>query len=111
MDAALLGYFSENNFPFMMEVSKRTPADVKGGHLAKHKDGYLVLREIAQCEKRELNTFQDIGYHCFFNTNNIWINLGFLKELILRDGSIQLPMILNPKTIDPRGNFAARISG
>ena len=102
MDASLLGYISENNFPFMMEVSQRTPADVKGGHLAKHKDGYLVLREIAQCDKADLDIFQDIGYHCFFNTNNIWINLGFLKELIAGDGGIRLPMILNPKTLDPR---------
>jgi UTP--glucose-1-phosphate uridylyltransferase len=109
LDPALLGYFSENNFPFMMEVSQRTPADVKGGHLAKHKDGRLVLREIAQCDETELNTFQDIGYHRFFNTNNIWINLVFLKELIDKDGSIQLPMILNPKTLDPRDDASPPI--
>ena len=102
MNAALLGYFSENNLPFMMEVAERTPADVKGGHLARHKDGYLVLREIAQCADSELVTFQNITYHCFFNTNNIWINLEFLKALIDRGGSIHLPMILNSKTLDPR---------
>ena len=102
MNAALLGYFSENNLPFMMEVAERTPADVKGGHLARHKDGYLVLREIAQCDDSELDIFQNISYHCFFNTNNIWVNLEFLKALIDRGGSIHLPMILNSKTLDPR---------
>ncbi len=39
MNASLLGYFSENRFPFMMEVSERTPSDLKGGHIARHKNG------------------------------------------------------------------------
>ncbi len=30
MDASLLGYFSEKELPFMMEVAERTPADLKG---------------------------------------------------------------------------------
>ena len=44
----------------MMEVAERTPADLKGGHLARYKNGPLVLREIAQCPKNELAAFQDI---------------------------------------------------
>jgi hypothetical protein len=31
IDEALLGYFAENRFPFMMEVAEKTAADVKGG--------------------------------------------------------------------------------
>ncbi|MDM8536223.1 UTP--glucose-1-phosphate uridylyltransferase [Desulfobacterales bacterium HSG17] len=102
MDTALLGYFAENNFPFMMEVAQRTPADVKGGHLARHRDGYLLLRESAQCPKTELDAFRDINRYRFFNTNNLWINLKFLKELIQKQNTVRLPMILNPKTLDPR---------
>jgi len=30
IDEALLGYFAENRFPFMMEVAEKTPADEKG---------------------------------------------------------------------------------
>ena len=37
METALLGYFAEHQFPFMMEVAEKTPADIKGGHLARHK--------------------------------------------------------------------------
>ena len=48
MDESLLGYFVEENFPFMMEVARRTPADMKGGHLARHRDEYLLLRESAR---------------------------------------------------------------
>lgn len=102
MDASLLGYFSENNFPFMMEVAEKTPADLKGGHLARKKNGRLILREIAQCPKEEFGAFQDIRRYGFFNTNNIWINLIFLNDLIEKEKVFRLPMILNPKTLDPR---------
>ena len=102
LDETLLGYFSEKNFPFMIEVAERSPSDTKGGHLARQKNGRLILREIAQCPEQDLDIFQDIGYHRFFNTNNIWLNLSFLKELIETEGVVRLPMILNPKTLDPR---------
>jgi len=102
MDASLLGYFSENRFPFMMEVAEKTPADLKGGHLARKKNGRLILREIAQCPKEEVGAFKDIRRYRFFNTNNIWINLKFLNDLIEKEKAIRLPMILNPKTLDPR---------
>lgn len=102
IDTALPGYFAENNFPFMMEVAQRTPADVKGGHLARHKDGGLLLRESAQCPEPEIDAFRDIDKYRFFNTNNLWINLEFLKELIQKQKTVRLPMILNPKTLDPR---------
>ncbi|MBW2568130.1 MAG: UTP--glucose-1-phosphate uridylyltransferase [Deltaproteobacteria bacterium] len=101
MDASLLGYFAEHRFPFMMEVAERTPSDLKGGHIARHKNGNLILREAAQCPKDELDAFRDISRYRYFNTNNIWINLHFLLDLINKFGTIRLPMILNPKTLDP----------
>lgn len=102
VDPSLLGYFSKLNIPFMMEVAERTPADLKGGHIARHKNGRLILRESAQCPKAELDAFKDIDCYRFFNTNNIWINLEFLQRLIQDKKTVRLPMILNPKTLDPR---------
>jgi UTP--glucose-1-phosphate uridylyltransferase len=102
VEESLLGYFAENRFPFMMEVAEKTPTDVKGGHLARHRSGRLVLREAAQCPREEIAAFQDIRRYRFFNTNNIWVNLAFLKELILTQSFVDLPMIVNPKTVDPR---------
>jgi UTP--glucose-1-phosphate uridylyltransferase len=102
MDAALLGYFSENDYPFMMEVAEKTPADVKGGHLAKLPTGRLLLREAAQCPRNELDAFQDIRRYRFFNTNNIWLDLRRLQDLIAKEKAVHLTMILNPKTLDPR---------
>lgn len=102
IDRSLLGYFAHHRFPFMMEVAEKTPADVKGGHLARHVNGRLILREAAQCPKEEMTAFQDIARYRFFNTNNIWVNLEFLKDLIARHAIVDLAMIVNPKTVDPR---------
>ena len=102
LDTALLGYFAASGHPFMMEVCEKTPADVKGGHLARHADGRLILREAAQCPPEERSAFEDIRVYRFFNTNNIWVNLKFLKGLISKDQTVRLPMIVNPKTLDPR---------
>jgi UTP--glucose-1-phosphate uridylyltransferase len=102
MNASLLGYFSDHGFPLMMEVAEKTPSDIKGGHLARHRNGRLVLREAAQCPSEEIEAFQDIARYRYFNTNNIWINLKALKALFQSDKTIKLPLILNPKTLDPR---------
>ena len=87
-----------------MEVTGRTAADRKGGHLAVRKtDGRLLLREVAQCPDEDLEAFQDIGRHRYFNTNSLWIRLDLLKKQLEADGGVlPLPMIKNIKTVDPR---------
>jgi UTP--glucose-1-phosphate uridylyltransferase len=103
VDETLLGYFADKRLPFMMEVAEKTPSDVKGGHLARHRaSGRLMLREAAQCPSEEIAAFQDIRRYRFFNTNNIWVNLEVLRDLIHRERIVDLPMIVNPKTLDPR---------
>ena len=102
MNASLLGYFCEHAFPFMMEVAEKTPSDIKGGHLARHSNGRLILRESAQCPENELTTFQDIDRYRYFNTNNVWVNLQALQRLFEKEKAIHLPLIVNPKTLDPR---------
>lgn len=109
VDEAILGYFAEIGYPFLMEVAERTPADLKGGHLARHKNGRLLLREAAQCPANELDAFKDTSCYRFFNTNNIWINLGYLKDLIKKEGTVHLPLILNPKTLDPIDDNSPRV--
>jgi UTP--glucose-1-phosphate uridylyltransferase len=110
MDETILGYFAENHFPFMMEVADRTEADSKGGHLARLKNGRLTLRESAQCPKDEVEEFQDIRVYRYFNTNTIWVNLLALKALLdARHNVIHLPMIRNPKTVDPKDDSTPRV--
>lgn len=104
LDSTLLSYFSSSGAPFMMEVTRRTNVDRKGGHLAKRDlDGRLILREVAQCAEEDLDQFQDIDKHQFFNTNNVWLNLDALQDaLAASDGVFSLPVIQNTKTVDPR---------
>ncbi len=103
MDYKILGYFAKNEFPFLMEVANRTEADKKGGHLARLNNGKLVLRESAQCKKEDESEFQNVAKHKFFNTNNIWVNLKVLKQILEQKNNILgLPMIVNKKTVDPR---------
>jgi UTP--glucose-1-phosphate uridylyltransferase len=109
LDESLLGYFVENGLPFMMEVAPRTPSDVKGGHIARHKEGHHILRESAQCPEHELSAFRDIKRYGFFNTNNIWINLKVLHKLIQKSGVVKLPLIRNPKTLDPRNENSPKV--
>ncbi len=100
---AILGYFAQNQIPFMMEAADRSEADKKGGHLAQLPNGQLILRESAQCPEEDINNFQDINRHKFFNTNNLWLNLRALKEkLTEKDNILGLTMIRNAKTVDPR---------
>ena len=104
IDTAILGYFAENQFPFMMEVADRTQMDRKGGHLAQRaSDGQLILRESAQCPADDQEAFQDIDRHKYFNTNNLWLNLVALKTAMSeRNNQLGLPLIRNSKTVDPR---------
>ncbi len=110
IDKAILGYFATNDLPFMMEVAPRTEADKKGGHLAQFPDGQLLLRESAQCAPKDEAKFQDIGRYRFFNTNNLWINLSALKEVMAaRNNILGLSMIRNNKTLDPRDKVSTPV--
>jgi UTP--glucose-1-phosphate uridylyltransferase len=103
IDTSILGYFAAEKLDFLMEVADRTPADRKGGHLAKLKDGRLTLRELAQCPEDEVEEFQNITLFRYFNTNSIWLHLPALRTLLDRHaGILPLPLIRNRKNLDPR---------
>lgn len=104
LDPSILRHFADSGSPFLMEVTRRTAADRKGGHLAVRKaDRRLLLREVAQCPEADLEVFQDIGRHRYFNTNSLWMRLDLLKkQLEAEAGVLPLPMIRNSKTVDPR---------
>ena len=104
LDPSLLSYFAESGMPFLMEVTRRTVIDRKGGHLARFRDsGQLLLREAAQCADEDRDVFQDIDRHRYFNTNNIWFRLDHLRDALKENGGyLPLPMIKNRKTVDPR---------
>lgn len=106
----ILGYFAACDLPFMMEVATKTASDVKGGHLARYKnDNSLLLRELAQCPADNQADFFDLEKYPLFNTNNIWLNLQFLRDYISKRNFIPLPMIINHKTVDYRDSASHKI--
>jgi UTP--glucose-1-phosphate uridylyltransferase len=104
LDVELLRLFEKSETPFMMEVTRRTEADRKGGHLAiRRGDDRFLLRELAQCPEPDLDAFQDVSRHPYFNTNSIWLRLQALADLLEQSGGLlPLPMIRNRKNVDPR---------
>ena len=59
---------------FVMEVTDKTRADVKGGTLVSYNDKMRLL-EIAQVPKDHIEDFKSVKKFRSFNTNNIWISL------------------------------------
>ena len=103
LDPRILAWMRAEQIPFLMEVTARTEADRKGGHLARRtSDDRLVLRETAQTPDEDLEALQDLSKHRFANTNNLWIDLRALDAAMReRDGVLGLPLIRNQKTVDP----------
>lgn len=101
--AELAGWFATSGAPFAIEACKRTVNDKKGGHLAIRKsDNQMVLRELAQTDKDDLDAFMDVNRHRYFNTNNIWLNIPKLYDTLSKNsGVLDLPFIQNHKTVDP----------
>ena len=103
LDPRILAWFAGAGLPYAAEVTDRTPADKKGGHIATLKEtGGLILRETAQTPAEDMDAFTDVDRHPFFHVNNLWIDLRVLDALLReREGVLGLPMIVNEKTVDP----------
>jgi UTP--glucose-1-phosphate uridylyltransferase len=103
LEPRILAWFAAERAPYVAEVTDRTEADRKGGHIARRKeDGGLILRETAQTPDEDMDAFTDAGRHPYFHINNLWLDLRALADLLdARDGVMGLPMIVNRKTVDP----------
>ena len=93
----ILGRMLEGGHDFLMEVTRKTESDVKGGSPVFH-NKLLSLLEIAQVPEEHLHDFQDINVFRYFNTNNLWVDLDAVKEKRRAD-KLRLPIILNRKHI------------
>lgn len=59
----------------------------------------LRLLEIAQVPKEKVEDFKSVKTFKFFNTNNLWVKLPSIKRII-ENGSLDMEVIVNPKTLD-----------
>jgi UTP--glucose-1-phosphate uridylyltransferase len=103
VDPRIAGHLVREGIPFLMEVVLGTPADRKGGHIARRlSDGQLILRETAQTPPEDEESFRDYQRWRYYNTNSLWIDLEAIAERFADEGRIDLPVIVNRKTVDPR---------
>jgi UTP--glucose-1-phosphate uridylyltransferase len=111
LEPRILGWMASEGHPWVSEVVDRTEADRKGGHIARRKeDGNLVLRETAQVPEDDQESFEDTDRWCYFNANNLWVDLARLQEVLTeRDGVLGLPMIVNRKTVDPSDSSSPEV--
>jgi UTP--glucose-1-phosphate uridylyltransferase len=100
-DVRIAAWLAAEHVPFVLEAVRGTPADRKGGHLARYQ-GRMVLRETAQVPDGD-TSFTDVERWRWYNTNNIWIDLRALQDLQAADPAApDLPLIVNRKSVDPR---------
>jgi UTP--glucose-1-phosphate uridylyltransferase len=90
-----------NDIPFVMEMTPKTPADIKGGTLYEDSNGKLHLLELAQVPKEHVDEFCSTRKFKVFNTNNIWIHLRHLKKRMAQ-GPMNLNVIVNEKRVVSR---------
>lgn len=107
----LAGAFAQSGASFMVEVSHKTPADRKGGHIVRdRKTGRLSLREMSQVHPDDKADATNIDKHPYFNTNNIWVRVRDLRDKLAEtDGVLDLPVIRNRKTVDPTDSSTTKV--
>ncbi|CAH8474221.1 unnamed protein product [Schistosoma turkestanicum] len=88
---------------FVMEVTDKTRADVKGGTLTQYR-GHLRLLELAQVPEDHVDDFASVRTFKIFNTNNLWIDLQALHRSV-KQNTLQMEIIVNPKTLDSGTNI------
>lgn len=74
VDEKILQHMIETTAEFLMEVTDKTKADIKGGTLIDY-EGSVRLLEIAQVPSEHVEDFKSVRKFKIFNTNNLWINL------------------------------------
>ncbi|KAJ3109563.1 UTP-glucose-1-phosphate uridylyltransferase [Physocladia obscura] len=83
---------------FIMEVTDKTEADIKGGTLIDY-GGQVRFLEIAQVPSEFVEEFKSIKKFKIFNTNNLWVSLKAIKRLI-NESVFSLEIIESVKTTD-----------
>ena len=74
MDQKILQHMIDTGAEFIMEVTDKTKADIKGGTLIDY-EGSIRLLEIAQVPSEHVEDFKSVRKFKIFNTNNLWVNL------------------------------------
>ncbi|KAF2669384.1 UTP--glucose-1-phosphate uridylyltransferase [Microthyrium microscopicum] len=97
VDLRILQHMVDTKSEYIMELTDKTKADVKGGTIIDY-EGSVRLLEIAQVPKEHVNEFKSIKKFKYFNTNNIWMNLRAIKRVV-EANELAMEIIPNEKSI------------
>jgi len=94
----ILEHMEESDCEYLMEVTDKTRADIKGGTLIEY-GGMIKLLEIAQVPSQHVEDFKSIKKFKIFNTNNIWVSLSAIKRIVESGVLKDMDVICNPKSV------------
>ncbi|RSH92544.1 UTP-glucose-1-phosphate uridylyltransferase [Saitozyma podzolica] len=98
VDLNIMQTMLDSQAEYVMEVTDKTKADIKGGTIIDY-EGKARLLEVAQVPKDHLDEFCSTRKFKIFNTNNIWCNLRAIKRVMDED-ALSLEIIVNNKVTD-----------
>merc|ERR1711909_202818 len=98
VDLNILNMCLAQSREFVMEVTDKTRADVKGGTLIQY-EGKLRLLEAAQVPKEHEEDFKSVKKFNVFNTNNLWISLPAIQRVV-DENTLDMEIIVNPKQLE-----------
>ncbi|TPX30740.1 UTP---glucose-1-phosphate uridylyltransferase [Synchytrium microbalum] len=98
VDTTILQHMMDAGSEFIMEVTDKTKADIKGGTLIDY-EGNVRLLEVAQVPSEHMDDFKSIKKFKIFNTNNLWISLKAIRRN-LDNQTLNMEIIVNTKTLD-----------
>lgn len=101
VDPAILDHMIETGAEFIMEVTDKTKADIKGGTIINY-NGQVRLLEIAQVPPEHKSDFTSVKQFRIFNTNNIWVSTRAIKR-VCSDNLLDLDVIVNHKIVEDTG--------
>eukprot|EP01097_Dermamoeba_algensis_P004727 TRINITY_DN3047_c0_g1_i2.p1 TRINITY_DN3047_c0_g1~~TRINITY_DN3047_c0_g1_i2.p1 ORF type:complete len:497 (+),score=107.88 TRINITY_DN3047_c0_g1_i2:102-1592(+) len=102
VDLNILHHLVESKAEFIMELTDKTKADVKGGTLIEY-EGKAKLLEIAQVPGDKVEEFKSIKKFKIFNTNNLWVSLPAIDRLLDENAFQSMDLIINPKVEKGKG--------
>jgi UTP--glucose-1-phosphate uridylyltransferase len=111
LDPKIASFVVSEGVPFLIEAVVGNERDRKGGHIARRRaDRQLILREIAQTPPDDQDSFRDYRRWRYYNTNNLWVDLRVVADTLERSaGVLELPLIVNRKTVDPRDSSSPAV--
>lgn len=101
VDPIILEHMMKTGAEFIMEVTDKTKADIKGGTIINY-NGHVRLLEIAQVPIEHKSDFTSVKKFRIFNTNNIWVSTRAIKR-VLQANSLDLDVIVNNKIVEDTG--------